>query len=141
MKKIKSSNINRKLQKIRVLDNSYDYKRILLLYGIYGLKANESIRLKEIQIEAIRKTIKKIIKKSGLLWILVKANKSITQKPAQVRMGKGKGAHSYLVAVVKKGTILCELGGNNLMKKTALKALQIAAQKIPIKTQICIYKN
>jgi len=56
-------------------------------------------------------------------------------------MGKGKGSHSYYVVVVKKGTILCELGGVKLLKKTALKALELAAQKLPIKTEICIYKN
>jgi large subunit ribosomal protein L16 len=140
MKKIKLNKINRKLQKIRIKANSYDYKRILLLYGLYGLKALESTRLKAIQIESIKKTIKKVIKKSGLLWILVKPNKSITQKPAQVRMGKGKGSHSYFIAIIKKGTILCELGGTNLIKKIALKALHLAAQKLPIKTKICIYK-
>jgi len=141
MKKIKVNKINKKLQKIRVYPDNYDYKRILLLYGFYGLQASQATRLKAIQIESLKKTIKKIIKKSGLLWILVKANRSITQKPAQVRMGKGKGAHSYFVAVVKKGTILCELGGNNLIKKIALKALHLAAQKLPIKTKVCIYKN
>jgi len=67
MKKTKSNNINKKLQKISVLENSYDYKRILLLYGIYGLRAIQSIRLKEVQIESIKKTIKKVIKKSGIL--------------------------------------------------------------------------
>jgi len=111
------------------------------LYGVYGLRATESIRLKAIQIESIKKTIKKVIKKAGIVWILVQATKSVTQKAAQVRMGKGKGAHSYYIAVVKKGTILCELGGPKLLKKTALKALELAAQKLPIKTQICIYKN
>jgi len=141
MKKTKSNNINKKLQKISVAENSYDYKRILLLYGVYGLRAIESVRLKATQIEAIKKTIKKVIKKAGILWLLVQATKSITQKPAQVRMGKGKGAHSYYVVVVKKGTILCELGGGKLLKKTALKALELAAQKLPIKTEICVYKN
>ena len=133
--------INKKLQKIRVKENSYDFKRILLLYGVYGLKAVECIRLKDTQIEAIKKTIKKVIKKLGTLWILIKANRVVTQKPQQVRMGKGKGNISYSIAVVQKGTILVELGGSKLTKKLAIKALKIAAEKLPIKTEICIFKN
>jgi len=129
-----------KLQKIRVKSNSYDFKRIVLLYGIYGLRALEGIRLKEIQIEAVKKTIKKIIKKLGTIWVLIKANRSITQKPQQIRMGKGKGTHSYSIAVIQKGTILFEIGGAKLTQKLAFKALEIAAQKLPIKTEICQYK-
>src|ERR1700753_2640490 len=126
-------NKNRKLQKIRVKENRYDFKRILLLYGVYGLRSLEGIRLKDTQIEAVKKTIKKIIKKLGTLWVLVKADKGVTQKPQQVRMGKGKGNYSYSVVVVQKGTILFEIGGTKLTKKLAVKALQIAAEKLPIK--------
>jgi len=90
---------------------------------------------------SIKKTIKKIIKKFGNLWILIKAIYPITQKPQQVRMGKGKGTYSYSVAIVKKGTILVELGGAQLTKKLALKALKVASTKLPIKTEICFYKN
>jgi len=133
-------NKNRKLQKIRVKENRYDFKRILLLYGVYGLRSLEGIRLKDTQIESVKKTIKKIIKKLGTLWVLVKADKGVTQKPQQVRMGKGKGNYSYSVVVVQKGTILFEIGGSRLTKKLALKALQIAAEKLPIKTEICSYK-
>jgi len=133
-------NKNRKLQKIRVKENRYDFKRILLLYGVYGLRSLEGIRLKDTQIEAVKKTIKKLIKKLGTLWVLVKADKGVTQKPQQVRMGKGKGNYSYSVVVVQKGTILFEIGGSRLTKKLALKALKIAAEKLPIKTEICSYK-
>lgn len=131
----------KKLQKVFVKKNSFDYKRISLLYGTYGLKALEAIRLKEIQIESAKKTIKKIIKKTGFLWVLVKANRPITQKPQQVRMGKGKGAYSYSVAIVQKGTILFELGGVKLTKKIAFLALKLAAGKLPIKTEMCVYKQ
>jgi len=131
----------RKLQKIRVKKDSYDFKRIFLLYGVYGLRAVECVRLKDTQIEAVKKTIKKIIKKLGILWVLVQANKGVTQKPQQVRMGKGKGNYSYSINVVQKGTILFEIGGVKLTKKLALRALQIAAEKLPIKTEICTYKN
>ena len=141
LKTKKQQNKIQRLQKIRVKENTYDYKRNLLLYGVYGLRAIDCVRLKDVQIEAVKKTIKKIIKKLGILWVLIKANKSITQKPQQVRMGKGKGSHSYYVAIVQKGTVLFELGGVKLPKKLALKALEIAAEKLPIKTEICVYKN
>lgn len=131
----------KKLQKVCVKKDTFDYKRISLLYGSYGLKALESIRLKEVQIESAKKTIKKIIKKTGFLWVLVKANRAITQKPQQVRMGKGKGAYSYSVAIVQKGTILFELGGLKLTKKLAFFALKLAAGKLPIKTEMCVYKQ
>lgn len=131
----------KKLQKVCVKQDAFDYKRISLLYGTYGLKALEAIRLKEVQIDSAKKTIKKIIKKTGFLWVLVKANRAITQKPQQVRMGKGKGAYSYSVAIVQKGTILFELGGVKLTKKLAFFALRLAAGKLPIKTELCIYKQ
>jgi large subunit ribosomal protein L16 len=134
-------NKSRKLQKITVEEGSLDYKRINLLYGFYGLKALESIRLKDMQLESAKKTIKKVIKKTGILWVLIKANRPVTQKPQQVRMGKGKGAYSYSVAIVQKGTILFELGGLKLSKKLAYLALKLAAGKLPIKTEICVYKN
>lgn len=131
----------KKSQKIRIKKESYDFKRISLLYGNYGLRALECIRLKEIQIEAARKTIKKIIKKLGIVWVIIQANCPVTKKPQQVRMGKGKGSYSHSIGVVKKGTILFEVGGNKLTKKLAYLALELAAGKLPIKTEICVYKN
>jgi len=65
----------------------------------------------------------------------------VTQKPNQVRMGKGKGSYSYSVAIIKKGTILFELGGSTLIKKVGLLALKLAAGKLPVRTEICIYRN
>ncbi len=131
----------KKSQKIIVKENSYEFKRISLLYGVYGLRALECIRLQDIQIEAAKKTIKKVIKKLGILWVTIEANYPITKKPQQVRMGKGKGSFSHSVGVVKKGTILFEIGGIKLTKKLAFLALNLAAGKLPIKTEICIYKN
>jgi len=123
-------NKNRKLQKIRVKENRYDFKRILLLYGVYGLRSLEGIRLKDTQIESVKKTIKKIIKKLGTLWVLVKADKGVTQKPQQVRMGKGKGNYSYSVVVVQKGTILFEIGWITFNKKTCVKSITNCSRKI-----------
>ena len=131
----------KKSQKIIVKDNSYDLKRISLLYGVYGLRSLECVRLKDTQIESAKKTIKKVIKKLGILWVIIEANCPITKKPQQVRMGKGKGAYSHSVGVVKKGTILFEIGGVKLTKKLAFLALKLAAGKLPIKTEICVFKN
>ena len=131
----------KKSQKIIVKDNSYDLKRISLLYGVYGLRALECVRLKDTQIESAKKTIKKVIKKLGILWVIIEANCPITKKPQQVRMGKGKGAYSHSIGIVKKGTILFEIGGVKLTKKLAFLALKLAAGKLPIKTEICVYKN
>jgi len=131
----------KKSQKVIVKENAYDLKRISLLYGVYGLRALECVRLKDSQIEAAKKTIKKVIKKLGILWVVIEANCPITKKPQQVRMGKGKGSYSHSIAVVKKGTMLFEIGGVKLKKKLAFLALKLAAGKLPIKTEICIYKN
>ena len=131
----------KKEQKVIVPRDSYDFKRINLLYGVYGLRALECVRLKQVQIDAAKKTIKKVIKKIGILWVIIEANRGVTQKPQQVRMGKGKGSYSYSVGIVQKGTILFELGGLKLSKKMALLALKLAAGKLPIKTEFCSYKN
>lgn len=131
----------KKSQKIIIKENSYELKRTSLLYGVYGLRALECIRLKDTQIEAAKKTIKKIIKKLGILWVTIEANTPITKKPQQVRMGKGKGSFSHSIGVVKKGTILFEIGGIKLTKKLAFLALKLAAGKLPIKTEICVYIN
>lgn len=131
----------KKEQKVKVKENVKDYKRCLLSYGVFGLKALETTRLTVTHIEAVKKTIKKIIKKSGSVWVALAANRGVTAKPMEVRMGKGKGAYSYSVAIVQKGTILFELRGNKLIKKIALLALKMAAIKIPIKTEICMYKS
>jgi len=129
------------MRKVFVDEKDYDYKRFFLLYGTYGLRAVECVRLKEIQLETIKKTIKKIIKKLGNVWVVIKADCSVTKKPQQVRMGKGKGVHNYFVAIVKKGTILIEVGGRNLTEKLAIHALKVASKKLPIKTEVFSYQQ
>ena len=104
-----------------------------LAFGDYGLKAMECAWITDRQIEASRVAITRFIKRGGKLWIRIFPDKPFTKKPAETRMGKGKGAPEYWVAVVKPGRILYEIEGVD--EKTARDAMRLAAQKLPIKTK------
>jgi len=104
-----------------------------IVFGEYGLKAVEPHWITNKQIEAARVAITRHIKRLGKLWIRVFPDKPVTVKPAETRMGKGKGAPEYWVAVVKPGRILFELEG--VPMETARRAMQLAAAKLPIKTK------
>lgn len=103
-------------------------------FGEFGLKALESCWLSSRQIEAARKAIVHYTKRGGKIWIRVFPDKPVTQKPAEVRMGGGKGPVDHYVAVVKPGRIIFELAG--VAEKMAVEALERAAAKLPIKTKI-----
>lgn len=103
-------------------------------FGEFGLKALESCWLSSRQIEAARKAIVHYTKRGGKIWIRVFPDKPVTQKPAEVRMGGGKGPVDHYVAVVKPGRIVFELAG--VAEKMAVEALERAAAKLPIKTKI-----
>ncbi len=103
-------------------------------FGEFGLQALEPTWLTARQIEAARVSISKLLKKSGKLWVRVFPDKPVSKKPAETRMGKGKGAPEFWVCVVKPGRVLFELSG--LPKLEAEKALRIAQSKLPIKTRI-----
>ena len=103
-------------------------------YGSYGLKALESGWITSRQIEATRISISRRVRKLGKMWIRIFPDKPITKKPAETRMGKGKGAPEYWVAVVKPGRILFEIDG--LDEKEAEEAFSICSHKLPIKTKI-----
>ena len=109
-----------------------------LLFGSVGLKALESGRLNSKQIESIKQTINKIVKKSGRTFINVFPNTAISKKPLEIRMGKGKGAVDHWIFKVKAGSILCEIETNSIV--LALKALKLAQIRSPIKTKI-VYSN
>lgn len=104
-----------------------------LAFGEYGLKAMEAAWITDRQIEASRVAITRSIKRGGKLWIRVFPDKPFTKKPAETRMGKGKGAPEHWVAVVKPGRIMFEMAGVDLA--TAKAALGLAAQKLPIPTK------
>jgi len=104
-----------------------------LSFGDYGLQALEAGRISNRQIEAARIAINRHIKRGGKVWIRIFPDKSLTAKPAEVRMGKGKGSPEKWVAVVKPGRILYEMEG--VPKEVAYEALRLAAHKLPIKTK------
>ncbi len=104
-----------------------------LSFGDYGLKAQEAGHLTNRQIEAARIAINRHIKRGGKVWIRVFPDKPMTKKPAEVRMGKGKGSPEEWVAVVRPGRILYEMEG--VSKEVALEALRLAAHKLPIRTK------
>ena len=103
-------------------------------FGDYGLMALDAGWLSSRQIEATRVAITRHMKRVGQVWIRVFPDKPITMKPAETRMGKGKGAPEYWVAVVRPGRILFEINGVN--NETAKRALTLGAAKLPFKTRI-----
>ena len=102
-------------------------------FGSFGLKALEAGWITSRQIESARITISRRVRKVGRMWIRIFPDKSITKKPAETRMGKGKGSPEYWVAVVKPGRILFEIEG--LDKKEAVETFRLCTYKLPIKTK------
>lgn len=104
-----------------------------LAFGDYGLKALEPAWITNRQIEAARVSLTRSVKRSGKIWIRIFPDKPVTKKPAETRMGKGKGAPESWVAVVKPGRILYEIEG--VTEEAARDAFRLAAQKLPIATK------
>lgn len=125
-KKIK----HRKQQKGRM--KGIAYRGNTLDFGSFGLKAMECGKISSRQIEAARVALIRHVKRGGKLWIRIFPDKPITKKPAETRMGKGKGAPEYWVAVIKPGRILYEMEG--VAESTAREAFRLAAHKLPIRT-------
>ena len=109
-----------------------------IVFGTYGLQALEPSWITSRQIEAARRTITRYTKRGAALWIRIFPDKSVTARAAESRMGSGKGAVDYWVAVVKPGTILFEIA--SVPEEIARAALNLAAYKLPIKTKF-IVKN
>ena len=105
-----------------------------LAYGEYGLVETQPGWITSNQIEAARQTMTRTTKRGGNVWIKIFPDKPVTAKPAETRMGSGKGAPEYWVAVVKPGRVLFEMGG--IDEATAKEALRLAGHKLPIKTKI-----
>ena len=121
----------RKMQKGRMKGNAG--RGTELGFGSFGLKALESCWMTNRQIESARIAVTRFMKREGQVWINVFPDKPVTKKPAEVRMGKGKGNPEYWVAVVKSGRIIFEADGVPLA--TAKEAMRLAAQILPIATQ------
>lgn len=110
-----------------------------IAFGAFGIKAMEPGWITSRQIEAARVAVTRAMKREGQVWVRIFPDKPVTKKPAEVRMGKGKGAPEFWVAIVKPGTILFEAGGVN--KATALEALSLADGKLPIKTKFIVRRD
>jgi large subunit ribosomal protein L16 len=106
---------------------------------MFGIKSLDSKFITSRQIEAARIAATRYMKREGQLWIKIFPDKPITKKPLEVRMGKGKGAPEYFVAVVKPGRIIFEISGVPI--DVAKEALRLAAQKLPVKTKFIIAKD
>ena len=117
----------RKMQKGRV--RGLAYRGSTLAYGTFGIKTMEVGFITSRQIEAARIAITRYMKREGQVWIRIFPDKPITSKPAEVRMGKGKGAPSHWVAAVRPGRLMFELDGVSM--ETAQEALRLGAQKLP----------
>ena len=128
---------HRKAQKGRMKG---DAKRgTTISFGTFGLKALDSVWLTNRQIESARQAMTRHMKREGNVWIRIFPDKPITKKPAEVRMGKGKGNPEYWAAVVQPGRILFEADGVSL--QTAKEAFHLAAQKLPIATKFVVRRD
>ena len=105
-------------------------------YGDFGLVATEGGYISNRQIEAARIAMTRYIKRGGQVWIKIFPDKPITQKPAETRMGSGKGSPEYWVAVVKPGRVMFEIGG--VSEELAREAFRLASHKLPIKTKFVV---
>jgi large subunit ribosomal protein L16 len=122
----------RKVQKGRMQGKAW--RGSTLNFGEFGLKALECGKITDRQIEAARIAMTRFIKRGGKVWIRMFPDKPITKKPAETRMGSGKGAPDHWVAVIRPGKILFEMEG--VSQETALEAMRLAAQKLPLQCKM-----
>ena len=127
----------RKMQKGR--NRGKATRGIKVTDGEFGLQAIEAGAIKSNQIEAARIAMTRYIKRGGKVWIKIFPDKPITKKPSETRMGKGKGAPEYWVALVKPGRVMFELAG--VPEATAREAMRLAANKLPVKTKFVVRES
>ena len=127
----------RRMQKGRMKGNAHRGDQ--LAQGSFGIKALENAWITGRQIEAARIAVTRCMERQGQIWIRIFPDKPITKKPAEVRMGKGKGAPEAFVAPVTPGRIIIEAEG--VTKEIAMEALRLAAQKLPIKTKFIVRRD
>ncbi len=128
---------HRKAHKGRIRGNAQ--RGTMVTVGSFGLKALEPKWITNRQIEAARQALTRHMKREGNVWIRIFPDKPITRKPAEVRMGKGKGNLEFWAAVVHPGRIMFEIDG--VPMKVAQEALELAAQKLPIKTKFVVRRD
>ena len=128
---------HRKMQKGRMKGNTK--RGDTISFGTFGLKSLDSVWLTNRQIESARQALTRHMKREGNVWIRIFPDKPITKKPAEVRMGKGKGNPEYWAAVVQSGRIIFEADGVPL--QVAKEAFELAAQKLPIQTKFVVSRD
>src|SRR5246127_4863571 len=128
---------HRKAQKGRIRETAK--RGATISFGTFALKAQEPIWLTNRQIESARQALTRHMKREGNVWIRIFPDKPITKKPQEVRMGKGKGNPEYWAAVIEPGRILFEADG--VPEQVAKEALELAAQKLPIKTKFVVRRD
>lgn len=128
---------HRKAHKGRIKGNAQ--RGATIAFGSFGLKAMEPKWITNRQIEAARQALTRHMKREGNVWIRIFPDKPITRKPQEVRMGKGKGNLEFYAAVVKPGRIMFEIEGVSL--QIAQEALELAAQKLPIRTKFVVRRD
>jgi large subunit ribosomal protein L16 len=128
---------HRKAQKGRIRETAK--RGSTIAFGSYALKSLEGIWLTNRQLEAARQALTRAMKREGNVWIRVFPDKPITKKPLEVRMGKGKGNPEYWAAVIEPGRILFEADG--VPMAVAKEALELAAQKLPVKTKFVVRRD
>ena len=127
----------RKMHKMPMKGNAQ--RGATIAFGSFGLKSQEGGWITSRQIEAARIAVTRYMKREGQVWIRIFPDKPITSKPAEVRMGKGKGAPSHWVAVVRPGRMMFEADGVSI--EVAKEAMRLAAQKLPIKCKFVVRNN
>ncbi len=127
----------RKMQKGRMKGNAQRGSQIA--FGSFAIKSMEECWMTARQIEAARIAVTRYMKREGQVWIRVFPDKPVTKKPAEVRMGKGKGAPELWVAIIKPGKIIFEIDG--VPSDIAKEALRLAAQKLPVKTKFVVRRD
>jgi large subunit ribosomal protein L16 len=127
----------RKQQKGRMKGNAT--RGAQLAFGSFGIKTLEEAWITGRQIEAARQAVTRYMKREGQIWIRIFPDKPVTKKPAEVRMGKGKGAPEYFVARVTPGRIMFEAEGVSL--EVAKEAMRLAAQKLPVTTKFVVRRD
>ena len=127
----------RKQHKMKMKGNAKRGDQIA--FGSFAIKAEQGAWVTARQLEAARVAVTRFMKREGQIWLRVFPDKPITKKPAEVRMGKGKGAPEYWVAVVKPGRIIFEADGVSL--ETAKEAMRLASQKLPVTTKFMVRRD
>jgi large subunit ribosomal protein L16 len=129
----------RKVQKGKGNEKGFSHRGAQIAFGSFGIKTLDQGWITSRQIEAARVAVTRYMKREGQIWIRMFPDKPITKKPAEVRMGKGKGSPEYWVAPVKPGKVLFEADGVPL--EIAKEALRLAAQKLPVKTKFVVRRD